>query len=86
MPISNLTKVRVKNSNNNLAPSNRGKKSLGSPWMLYRRERCMLVLREIPDAGFWKEAAKDLPKRKEGRRIQDPRPDLELITRLKNIL
>ena len=46
----------------------------------------MLVLREIPDAGFWKEAAKDLPKRKEGRMIQDPRPDLKLITRLKNIL
>ena len=38
LPISNLTKVRVKNFNYKLTHSNRRKKSLGSPWILYRQK------------------------------------------------
>ena len=38
----------------------------------------------ITYAGFQKEAAKKY-QRKEGRRIEDPRPDLKIITRLRTI-
>ena len=46
----------------------------------------MLVLREITRCRLLERGCKRLTQRKEGRRIQDPRPDLKLITRLKNIL